>query len=568
MQRRLAVAMLFMALLSCFAASSASGATSHDGYGLFVADDDWDFVDPAYPMPSLGDAFAKLQPRVFRLQTIWNTMDRPEWQARTHALIDRARLRGAQQVILTVRSNNPANVGPDGYFPSSTQYKNKISLLVAEFAGKVDVWGPANEPNGKWRPDDAPGGYAQLTPTYAAAYFLRMREAVAQHDPTALVTSPDFLDDWGTLQQFTNYVTAFGQGTGGLWGDYVAFHAYRDVKQMNLDRTNALVSVIPANKTIWITEVGAHYESDQDQNTRVGWIASTLAGHARVGRIAYYNMRGGGSSWDTGLLNSDFIRRPAWYTWCSATHADNPNHADCAPDKSVAGDWDGDGSDTVGVYRPSSGTWFLRNSNSYGAATTFQYGFEGALPIVGDWDGNGTDTIGLYYPPTSTWYLRNSNSPGAADHIFQYGSPYAFQGLAPTVGDWDGNGTDTVGLYAASAATWYLRNSNSAGTPSSIFQYGFQGTTPVTEDWDGNGTDTVGIFDPSNSTWYLRNSNSNGAATVVQYGFAGTTPVAGDWNNDGADSIGLYDPRPTVWYLRNSNSAGPADNVFHYGGPS
>ncbi len=34
----------------------------------------------------------------------------------------------------------------------------------------------------------------------------------------------------------------------------------------------------------------------------------------------------------------------------------------------VAGDWDGDGVDTVGVFRPSTGMVYLRYSNSAGLA--------------------------------------------------------------------------------------------------------------------------------------------------------------------------------------------------------
>jgi hypothetical protein len=55
--------------------------------------------------------------------------------------------------------------------------------------------------------------------------------------------------------------------------------------------------------------------------------------------------------------------------------------------------------------------------------------------VVGDWDGNGTTTIGLYRPSTNTYYLRNSNSYGAPDiTIASWGAP----GDIPVVGDWNG----------------------------------------------------------------------------------------------------------------------------------
>jgi len=40
---------------------------------------------------------------------------------------------------------------------------------------------------------------------------------------------------------------------------------------------------------------------------------------------------------------------------------------------------------------------------------------------VGDWNGDGDDTIGFYNPNKSKWYLKNDNSGGDADVIFVFG---------------------------------------------------------------------------------------------------------------------------------------------------
>ena len=75
--------------------------------------------------------------------------------------------------------------------------------------------------------------------------------------------------------------------------------------------------------------------------------------------------------------------------------------------------------------------------------------------IAGDWDGNRTETPGVVRG--NTWFLRNSNTSGAADATFSYGDPTDFA----VTGDWDGNGTATPGVVRGGA--WYLRNSNSSG---------------------------------------------------------------------------------------------------------
>ena len=67
----------------------------------------------------------------------------------------------------------------------------------------------------------------------------------------------------------------------------------------------------------------------------------------------------------------------------------------------MVGDWDGDGDDTIGIYRPSNGQFLLRNSNSAGSENaSFYLGNRGDIGIAGDWDGDGDDdgidTIGIY----------------------------------------------------------------------------------------------------------------------------------------------------------------------------
>jgi hypothetical protein len=91
----------------------------------------------------------------------------------------------------------------------------------------------------------------------------------------------------------------------------------------------------------------------------------------------------------------------------------------------------------------------------------------------------------------------------------------------------------------------------------------------VVGDWDGNGSTTIGVFDPATATWYLKNSNSAGAPDIAPfaYGEPGWVPVTGDWNTDGKVSIGVFDPNRAIWYLRNSDSAGAPDVIpFPYGG--
>lgn len=215
----------------------------------------------------------------------------------------------------------------------------------------------------------------------------------------------------------------------------------------------------------------------------------------------------------------------------------------------------------TGIFRPSNGLLYLKNSNSTGFADiAINYGTSGDYPVIGDWDGNGTDTIGIYR--NGIFYLKNSNTIGFADIVFAFGDP----GDQPVAGDWDGDGFDTIGIYRSSEITFMLRNSNSAGAPDVSFLLGNPGDVGIAGDWDGDGTDTTGVFRPSNGVIFLKDKNLTGFADIaLNYGLSGDQPVIGDWDKDGIDTIGVY--RNGQFLLRNNNTLGFADLVFDLGGP-
>jgi hypothetical protein len=215
--------------------------------------------------------------------------------------------------------------------------------------------------------------------------------------------------------------------------------------------------------------------------------------------------------------------------------------------------------DTTGVFRPSNGALYLKNSNTSGFADVqINYGVGGDYPVVGDWDGDGKVTIGIYR--NGSFYLRNSNTIGFADTVFPFGAP----GDQPVAGDWDGDGKDTIGVYRR--GTFFLRNSNNSGLPDMTFALGIAGDVGIAGDWNGDGKDTTGVFRPSNGALYLKNTNVTGFADIqINYGIPGDKPVTGDWNDDGIDTIGVY--RNGQFMLRNSNTIGFADIVFGLGIP-
>jgi len=200
-------------------------------------------------------------------------------------------------------------------------------------------------------------------------------------------------------------------------------------------------------------------------------------------------------------------------------------------DTPYAGDWDGDGTDTMGLYRESTGFLFLRNTNDQGIADVeIYYGNPNDLPISGDWNGDGTDTVGIYRPSESTFYLRNSNTQGVGDIAIAFGNPSD----VPIAGDWNGDGFDTIGVYRPSTRMVYLLNSLTDVNPDISFFYAgaASGDKIVAGDWDGDGTDTLGVFRPSTGTWYLRDTFSQTSANIVfEFGDWWMNPTTGYWGS-------------------------------------
>ncbi|MEP7287596.1 MAG: putative Ig domain-containing protein [Chloroflexota bacterium] len=225
--------------------------------------------------------------------------------------------------------------------------------------------------------------------------------------------------------------------------------------------------------------------------------------------------------------------------------------------------------DTVGIFRPSASTFYLRNANTTGPADiSTAFGTATDLPVVGDWNGDGIDTVGFYRPSTGQFFLRDSNSAGAPTvYSFVLGAP----GDLPMVGDWNSNGKDGVGVFRPSNGLIYLKNNLTTGFADFQMVLGVPGDVPVAGDWNGDGKDSPGVYRPSLTKFFLSNQVCN-CSVFADYsaalGIAGDTPFAGDWNGDGITGIGVFRPSNGLIYLKNTPTSGFADLSLVYGVPN
>ncbi len=222
--------------------------------------------------------------------------------------------------------------------------------------------------------------------------------------------------------------------------------------------------------------------------------------------------------------------------------------------------------DTVGLVNPVTGEWLLRHD---GFIDRLFFGDPGDYPFLGDWDCDGVDTPGLYRQTDGFVYLSNSLRSQPADIRFFFGDP----GDLPLAGDWNGDGCDTVSIYRPAEGRIYVidelgSDQRGLGAADRSYLFGDVGDEPFVGDFDGDGVDTVGLHRESTGLVYFRNAQTSGPADhSYLFGDPGDMLAAGDWDGAGFDKPMVFRPTNVKVYFRFSNTQGTAEgfDCFHFG---
>jgi len=148
-----------------------------------------------------------------------------------------------------------------------------------------------------------------------------------------------------------------------------------------------------------------------------------------------------------------------------------------------------------------------------------------ARPVVGDWDGDGTDDVGIYH--TGLFYLDTTGNGvwdkvSGGDTCRDFGVNAIRNTATPIVGDWDGDGVDDLGLY--NAGFFYLDTTENGvwdkvSGGDTFRDFGINpiraSAQPLIGDWDGDGDDDLGIH---NSGLFYLDTTGNGVWDKVSGG--------------------------------------------------
>lgn len=215
-----------------------------------------------------------------------------------------------------------------------------------------------------------------------------------------------------------------------------------------------------------------------------------------------------------------------------------------ASDQFFSDDYDGDGQDDFGVFRPSTGTFYIVRSAT-DTLIAEQLGQNGDdASVVGDYDGDGRADLALYREGVnvgdqSFWYYRSIGGGGFTT------IPWGQNGDAPAPGDYDGDGKHDFVVQrddpnGVNGRFWKRMNSGAQSTET----FGLKTDTVVPGDYDDDGKTDLAVVraEGANLRWDYEPSGTAGTTVLGDvWGVAATDIIAqGDYDGDGRTDYAVW----------------------------
>jgi hypothetical protein len=303
-------------------------------------------------------------------------------------------------------------------------------------------------------------------------------------------------------------------GTGVFNGQT---HAYAMVPLTNAPNRTALdfdgdgksdLSVFrPSDQTWYINRSTAGFSA-----VRFGLTSDTLApadydGDGKTDVAVWRENAGNpGFSYFYILQSADNTFRPAQF----GTTNDNPT---------VAGDWDGDGKADLAVYRDGANNggqsyFYYRPSSQPGVNfIPLQWGTANDKPVAGDYDGDGKFDAGVFRPSEGSWYIRQSSNAQPRYDSWGIGTDK----IVPA--DYDADGKTDLAVFRN--GVWYIKRSTNGA--AEYRNWGANTDLLVPAEYDGDGKADSAVY--RQGVWYILQTG-NAATTFVNFGASNDKPVA------------------------------------------
>ena len=225
-------------------------------------------------------------------------------------------------------------------------------------------------------------------------------------------------------------------------------------------------------------------------------------------------------------------------------------------DKTVPGDYDGDGKTDFSVFRPGTGYWYIVKSSD-NSILAYNFGQTGDVPVAADFDGDGRTDAAIYRPnyPVSgqgTWFIQRSSDSTLVGYQFGISTD------KPAPADFDGDGRADLGLWRSADAAFYYSKSSTNYQSYLGIACGSAGDSPVPADYDGDGKADAAVR--HGSDWIIKQSSDNTTQTVT-WQSGSDKAVQNDYDGDGKVDIAVWRESIGYWYIRQSSRVGQSNEL-------
>ncbi len=234
----------------------------------------------------------------------------------------------------------------------------------------------------------------------------------------------------------------------------------------------------------------------------------------------------------------------------------------CAP---PIGDYNGDGTSDLALFRPSSGLWLIRG------LTRVYFGSSTDQPVPQDYSGNGAWDVAVYRSSQSKWMARGVTTAWFGAMVD-----------TPVPADYDGDGTADCAVFRPSIGKWAVRGVTQA-------YYGLSSDSLVPGNYAGDPRAQIAVYRPATGRWLVKGLTalyfggptdsavpgpySGGLSwdyavfrhnqgkwlvrglTQVYYGNSTDTVQGADYDGDGTFDFGVFRSSTGRWLIRGVTSA-------------
>ncbi len=484
-------------------------------------------------------------------------------------------------VNVTVNGASAASVASGAHDAAIRRWAGHVKTWLDMGEGRSLVIAPLQEMNGSWTPWGCePGSYPAAYRKFVDIFrSMGMNETQVRWSFAPNGWTSHGCGGIASYYPGDAYVDVVGISAYNFSG--VSGSPWSTPYQALIDPINEVRALAPTKPVIIAQTASPSFGGDKNQWVRD--LFAFTANDANIVGFVWFNINkwegspakfvdwvvaaGGSAGWRDGM------RQPTTtYEWPLASwFQPGPlTVGAAAPGGSSADSLCADGAqcDSVGLIDAGAQFSLWRGTSDGAGQDAFYFGNPGDYPLMGDWDCDGTKTPGQYRQSDGYVYRRNSNDSGVGEIRFFFGDP----GDVPLVGDFNGDGCDTVSIYRPDQGRIFIvnqlgENDQGLGAAETDYFFGNPGDKPFVGDFDGDGRDTVGLHRETTGLVYFNNEHRSQAAdSQFIFGDPGDRIVAGDWDGDGTDSPALYRPSNGMVYLKLTNTAGVADGQF-YAGP-